>query len=172
VYALAISENDIAGEPFSWRQEIVYFGMTNAKGGLKSRLKQFDDTIRGGSGHGGGHRVRFKHRDYGRLAARLFVSVWPFICDVGSFDPADLRIMGEVAKSEYECLARFADEFGCLPEFNDKKRSPKTEKAKDGAANGSQPMRSELSLARTVLAGACVPGKDAGLSRQQGERSV
>lgn len=129
VYALAIAQSEIAGEPFSWRGEIVYFGMTNAKGGLKSRLKQFDDTIRGGRGHGGGHRVRFKHGDYSTLAARLFVSVWPFICDVGSFKPTDLRVMGNVARSEYKCFARCAEEFGCLPEFNDKKRSPKTEKA-------------------------------------------
>jgi hypothetical protein len=33
--------------------------------------------------------------------------------------------MGEVAKYEYECFALFAEKFGHLPEFNDKKRSPK-----------------------------------------------
>ena len=75
VYALAISDGDIAGAAFSWREEIVYVGMSNAKGGLKARLKQFENTIRGREGHGGGCRVRFKHPDYSRLAARLFVSV-------------------------------------------------------------------------------------------------
>ena len=125
VYALAISEDDIAGAAFSWRQEIVYVGMSNAKGGLKSRLQQFDDTIRGGEGHGGGCRVRFKHPDYSALSALLFASVWPLECDVESRDPADLRAMGEVARLEYECFALFAEKFSCLPEFNDKKRSPK-----------------------------------------------
>jgi hypothetical protein len=33
VYALAICEFDISGNPFSWTPEIVYIGMTNAKEG-------------------------------------------------------------------------------------------------------------------------------------------
>ena len=125
VYALAISDGDLAGAKFSWREDIVYVGMSNAKGGLKSRLKQFDNTIRGKRGHGGGHRVRFKHPDYSRLVPRLFVSVWPFKCDVNCAHPNDLRKMGAVAMAEYECFARFAEKFGRVPEFNDKKRSPK-----------------------------------------------
>jgi len=42
----------------------------------------------------------------------------------------DLRKMGEVAMAEYECFARFAEKFGRVPEFNDKKRSPKREGAR------------------------------------------
>ncbi len=125
VYILAISSTDISGTPFLWCPEIVYVGMTNSKRGLKSRLRQFDKTIKGGDGHGGGHRVRFKHPDYARLTPRLYVSVCPYECDVASNDPDDLRIMGDVAKCEYECFALFAEQFGRLPEFNDKKRSPK-----------------------------------------------
>ena len=125
VYALAISSTDISGTPFSWIPEIVYVGMTNAKGGLKSRLGQFDNTIKGGDGHGGGHRVRFKHSDFAILISTLYVSVCSFACDVTSENPTDLRIMGEVTKHEYECFALFAEKFERLPEFNDKKRSPK-----------------------------------------------
>jgi hypothetical protein len=33
VYALAISLTDIAATHFSWRPEIVYIGMTNARAG-------------------------------------------------------------------------------------------------------------------------------------------
>jgi hypothetical protein len=125
VYALAISPTNIAATPFSWRPEIIYVGMTNAKGGLKSRLQQFDNTIQGGDGHGGGHRVRFKHSDYAKLKSHLYVSVCPWDCDVTSNDPADLRIMGKVVEHEYECFALFVEAFGKLPEFNDKKKSPK-----------------------------------------------
>ena len=125
VYAIALSEQDISATPFSWCEEIFYIGMTNAKGGLKSRLRQFDNTIKGGNGHGGGHRVRFKHPDYHNLARRLYVSVCSCRCDVESSRPTDLRIMGDVAKLEYECFAVFVEKFGRLPEFNDKKRSPK-----------------------------------------------
>ncbi len=73
----------------------------------------------------GGGRVRFKHPDYAKLTPRLYVSVCPYECDVTSNDPDDLRIMGDVEKCEYECFGVFAERFGLLPEFNDKKRSPK-----------------------------------------------
>src|SRR4030042_1470559 len=56
VYALAISEQDLSGKPFSWIEQVVYVGMTNAVSGLKGRLKQFDNTIIGKSGHGGAER--------------------------------------------------------------------------------------------------------------------
>ena len=125
IYALAISADNISGVKFSWVSEIVYIGMTNSKGGLRSRLGQFENTIRGKDGHGGGHRVRFKHPDYAALVSDLYVAVCAFACDVMSEEPLDLRIMGDVAKQEYECFARFAEQFGRLPEFNDKKRSPK-----------------------------------------------
>jgi hypothetical protein len=115
----------MSGIPFSWCADIVYVGMTNARGGLKSRLQQFDNTIRGREGHGGGRRVRHKHPDYERLSPRLYVSVCPRECDVKSNRPADLRIMGCVAKHEYECLAAFVETFERLPEFNNRKRSPK-----------------------------------------------
>jgi len=125
IYTLAISGKKLHGEPFKWCREIIYVGMTNAKGGLKSRLGQFDNTIKGGNGHGGAHRVRFKHPNYEKLISKLYVSVCQFPCDVNSERPKDLRIMGEVARYEYECFALFVERFKCLPEFNDKKRSPK-----------------------------------------------
>ena len=125
VYAIAIAKTDISGTPFSWIPEIVYVGMTNAKGGLKSRLGQFDNTIKGKRGHGGGKRVRFKHKEYKTLSSKSYVSVCAFNCDVEAMDPHNLRIMGEVTKYEYECFALFVEKFGQLPEFNDKQRSPK-----------------------------------------------
>ena len=54
VYALAVSEKDISDKKFDWVEEIIYFGMTNSGGGLRARLKQFDNTIIGKEGHGGG----------------------------------------------------------------------------------------------------------------------
>ena len=128
VYVLAIASRDISGTHFSWVPEIVYVGMTNAKGGLKARLGQFDNTIKGGEGHGGGERVRLKHSDYAALVPVLYVAVCSFPCDVTSEKAHDLRIMGEVAKHEYECFACFVEKFGKLPEFNDKRRAPKDKK--------------------------------------------
>ena len=125
VYVIAMSDKDIASTPFTWRKEIIYIGMTNSKGGLKSRLQQFENTINGKEGHGGAVRVRFKHRDYNALVSKLFVSLSHTECDVTSNKPSDLRLMGNVAQQEYKCFAGFAKMFGQLPEFNDKKNSPK-----------------------------------------------
>ena len=125
IYALAVSVKDISNESFEWRKEIVYIGMTNSIGGLKSRLNQFDNTIKGKEGHGGARRFRYKFSEYSALTKRLFVSIKPFICDVKSGSPKDLRIMGSIAQYEYECFACYVEKFGRLPEFNDKKRSPK-----------------------------------------------
>ena len=125
VYVLAISRKDISGKAFSWIPQIAYVGMTNSKGGLRSRLRQFERTIKGGSGHGGARRVRFKHTRYATLNRKLYLAVRPFTCDVSSGQPRDLRIMGDVARFEYVCFARYSRRFGRLPEFNDKKRSPK-----------------------------------------------
>jgi len=125
VYVLAITSADISGSAFSWLRSVAYVGMTNARGGLKSSLQQFDNTIKGKSGHGGAFRVRFKHHSYETLIADLYVAVAAFPCDVSSHAPRDLRVMGDVARFEYECMARYAERYGCLPEFNDQKRSPK-----------------------------------------------
>jgi hypothetical protein len=99
--------------------------MTNSKGGLKSRLQQFENTIKGKMGHGGAHRVKFKHKNYARLSKRLRVSILPRNCNVESNAPNDLCQMGKIAKLEYDCFAMYAEKYGLLPEFNDKKRSPK-----------------------------------------------
>jgi hypothetical protein len=118
VYAIALSEAVIKGEPFSWRSEIVYIGMTNSPSGLKGRLKQFDNTILGKVGHGGADRVRFKHRNYARLKKHLYVAVAAFKCNPNSTVPTILRTKGEVAKFEYSCFAHFTELFDDLPEFN------------------------------------------------------
>ena len=126
VYVTARSDRSIAGEPFSWREEIIYVGMTNAPYGLKGRLGHFDATISGKAhNHGGGERVRHKFPVYQSLWPQLYVAVVPFACDVKSNKPKDLIVMGKVAEFEYVTFAQFAEEFGGLPEFNDKKRSPK-----------------------------------------------
>jgi len=125
VYCIAISEKDLSATAFDLIIEIKYVGMTNAKGGLRIRLKQFDNTIKGKNGHGGADIFRYKHQDYLSLVSNLYVSIHPFECDVTTNKPDDLRVMGEVAQFEYECFAKYAEKYGQLPEFNDKKLSKK-----------------------------------------------
>ncbi|MEO8332812.1 MAG: hypothetical protein ABI479_10300 [Gallionella sp.] len=130
IYALAISPQDLSGKRFLWIQEIVYVGMTNAVSGLKGRLKQFDNTVIGKTGHGGADRFRYDHPIYKKLLPVLYVAVAPFECDVASNAPADLLLMGDVARAEYECFAQFSKLFDTLPKYNDKKNSPKYSKTR------------------------------------------
>lgn len=126
VYVISKNEDDIDNNSFTWIREIIYIGMTNSKKGLKRRLKQFDDIIFGKEGHhGGAKRVRYKYKDYDKLIKYLYVAVRPFKCDVSSNKEKDLLIMGKVAEYEYICLSEYVKRFGILPEFNNKKLSPK-----------------------------------------------
>ena len=118
VYAIAYTQKNISKKLFSFRKEIVYFGMTNAVSGLKGRLTQFDNTIAGKTGHGGADRVRYVHQNYGQLVKDLYVAVAAFECDVTSKKPEDLRTMGEVAQFEYVCLAQYVERHVEEPEFN------------------------------------------------------
>jgi hypothetical protein len=127
IYALAISSSDLSGKPFALIKEIEYFGMTNSKAGLRGRLTQFNNTLRDipGLGHGGAERFRYDHEDGDALAKMLYVALCPFKCDVSSTARIDLETMGDVARAEYVALANYAERFGRLPRYNDKKNSPK-----------------------------------------------
>lgn len=126
IYSMAVSNDNLNGVQFSLIEEIVYFGMTNSKGGLKSRLRQFANTLVGKKEHGGAERFVFKHKnDLEWLNTHLYVSVLSYECNTQSNFADDLVIMGEVAKSEYVAFAAYVSLFGRLPLFNDKKSSPK-----------------------------------------------
>lgn len=127
IYAITISRENIADTDFEYIKDIVYFGMTNSKAGLKGRLESFNNTLRdkNGSGHGGAERFRHDFEDGDALAKRLYVAVCPFICDVTSIARKDLETMGEVVRAEYLAFAQYAEIYGSLPKYNDKKKSPK-----------------------------------------------
>ena len=126
IYIVAISSKDISGSPFSFTDEVVYIGMTNAVSGLRGRLVQFDNTIaRKHCQHGGADRVLYKHQDYLALSKTLYVALQHFECTPESATPADLRAMGRVANAEFECMACCIERLGHLPEFNRKKDSKK-----------------------------------------------
>ncbi len=126
VYSLAISSQNLTNKPFSLLRKIQYFGMTNSHGGLHARLRQFNNTIEGRRGHGGAARFLYKYKNKNSWIDDLYVSINYLKCDVKSNKPKDLCKMGEVAKFEYFCFAEYVKNFHKLPEFNDKKRSPKS----------------------------------------------
>lgn len=142
VYAIALSSVDLSDNEYDWVKNIIYFGMTNSRGGLRARLKQFDNTIFGKEGHGGAERVRYEHRNYNDLTEKLYVSVSPVVCNTKESTPDDFLKMGEVSYMEYYCFARYQRLHGSLPQFNDKKNAPKLKAEELKAANPTiQPIR-------------------------------
>ena len=126
VYVCALADEAFdPTAPFAWCRQIAYIGMTISRGGLRARLGQFDNAVRGRTGHKGADRVRCLYPDYASVVRALYVAVAPFPCDVASHQPSDLEVMGEVAQFEYRCLAEHARAVGGLPEFNDEKKPPK-----------------------------------------------
>ena len=110
IYALAISSRNIAGTPFGYVKEIVYFGMTNSRVGLRGRLNAFNNTLRdkSGPGHGGAERFRYDYEDGEILSRKLYVAICPFECDVTSIDRKDLEAMG-TAHTRGQCHRRHTD---------------------------------------------------------------
>lgn len=117
VYFLSLSNLSLAGEVPEW-QQVSYIGMTNAKGGLASRWRQFDRAVRGKGGHSGGNTIFADkgHRD--DWEEDLFVTGMPVECDVDRASPEDLRRMGWVAYLEYESFAEYRAATGEKPPFN------------------------------------------------------
>lgn len=124
IYCIAVSKKAL--NKFNFIEELEYIGMTNSKGGLKSRLHQFDDTIKiKRTNHGGADRFLFEYENYEEIKDNIYVAVCSFKCNTKNPTPVDLRIMGEVAKCEYDCWASYIEKNGRYPKFNDKLKSPK-----------------------------------------------
>jgi hypothetical protein len=131
VYAIRVCPEALPiGTAFECTEDIIYIGMTNSVAGLKGRLAQFDETMRTSRvTHGGADRVRLQYQNYNEFASFAYVSVCSIACNVTSNQPDDLRRMGKVAELEYQALATYAEKFGKLPKFNDKKGTKKFSKA-------------------------------------------
>jgi len=124
IYCIAVSSKVLT--EFSFISELEYIGMTNSKGGLKSRLRQFDDTIKKKrTNHGGADRFLYEYENYDEVKETIYVAILSFKCNTKNPSPNDIRIMGEVAKCEYDCWAIYIEKHGRYPKFNDKKESPK-----------------------------------------------
>ncbi len=126
VYILAYTNRNLEGKPIKIK-DIFYVGMSNSRGGLKQRLKQFIDGIHKGYGHSAGNRFfqdysKGKSFDIVNHEKTFFVASLSLPCKVHKDERTaeDLRKMGEVAKFEYEVLAYIKEKLGREPELNKK----------------------------------------------------
>ncbi|GGK53635.1 MULTISPECIES: hypothetical protein [Flavobacteriaceae] len=127
IYCIAVSDKLLT--EFNFIPELEYVGMTNSKGGLKSRLNQFDTTIKKKrTNHGGADRFLYKYQNYDAIKDSIYVAIQSFKCNTKNPLPQDLRIMGEITKCEYDCWAMYIENNGRFPKFNDKNNALKFSK--------------------------------------------
>jgi len=127
IYCIAVSDKTL--NKFKFIKELEYIGMTNSKGGLRSRLRQFDYTIKmKRTNHGGADRFLYKYENYDEVKDNIYVAIRSFECNAKNPTPNDLRIMGEITKCEYDCWAIYIEKFGIYPKFNNLKNAPKYSK--------------------------------------------
>ncbi|MDE0540489.1 MAG: hypothetical protein OXH94_17380 [Rhodospirillales bacterium] len=124
VYVLAYSGRDLDGRTVQ-ADEVFYVGMSRAVGGLRSRLKQFQSGIENGKSHSAAGRFFRDHsrsRGYTKLRSnkKLFAAALCIPCEVKKDrrTAKDLRLMGQVARLEYEVLAHIKELTGKEPELN------------------------------------------------------
>ncbi|MDB4754896.1 hypothetical protein OAF80_00410 [bacterium] len=126
VYVLAISsENNITDKVVEMK-DVFYIGMSNAKNGVKSRLKQFLLGVEKGTSHSAGMRFK-KEKDQKEWNSNFYFAAKGYECNVvkttngdKSRGANDLRIMGDVAKLEYELLAIYKEVMNKEPDLNKK----------------------------------------------------
>jgi len=121
VYMIAITYKSLKGKKPHYKDDIRYIGMTNSRGGLKSRLKQFNASIHGKKlRHCGADRICIKLGKYKKWNKKLFVCVHPIRCETNKEKrtPKDLRKMGQCTKLEYDAIAQIKQETGKEPIFN------------------------------------------------------
>jgi len=126
VYLLAWTNNKIENTQPNLK-DIFYVGMSNAKGGVKGRLKQFTYGIEKNTSHSAGMRFfkeYCKNKPFSstnHTKKFYFVSLC-FNCNVIKEErtPNDLRTMGKISKLEYYLLAHVKENTQSEPELNKK----------------------------------------------------
>lgn len=126
VYVLAYSDKNMMGKEIKIK-DIFYVGMSNSKGGVKQRLKQFLTGIEKNTNHSAGMRFLKEHANgvpWSKFKKRntFYVASFSIPCEVSKDKRTadDLRTMGIVAKLEYDVLAFIKEKTGEEPKLNKK----------------------------------------------------
>lgn len=126
IYILAFTDKNLSGQRAN-PNDIFYVGMSNARKGIKSRVKQFLNGIEKNGSHSAGMRF-YKENSKGIAFSncnhleKFFIVSSAFECDVnkGTRTPNDLRIMGEICRLEYHLLAHIKEVTNAEPALNKK----------------------------------------------------
>ena len=126
IYLLAFTDKDLDGQKVE-PNDIFYVGMSNARKGVKSRVKQFLNGIEKNGSHSAGMRF-YKENSKGTAFSdcnhpeKFYIVSSTFKCDVDkrTRTPNDLKIMGEICRLEYYLLAYIKEVTNAEPKLNKK----------------------------------------------------
>lgn len=126
VYLLAYSDKDLEGKNVELK-DVFYVGMSNSRGGVRQRLRQFLHGIENDALHSAARRFYKEYAEgvpFSRIKRRkTFYCVSASVrCVVNkeTRTPDDLRKMGDIAALEYYALAYIKDKLNHEPELNKK----------------------------------------------------
>jgi len=126
IYLLAFTDKNLDGEIVK-PSDIYYVGMSNARKGLTSRVKQFLNGIEKNGSHSAGMRF-FKENSNGiafsecNHLGKFYIVSSTFKCNVHKLTrtPSDLRIMGDICRLEYQIIAHIKELTNAEPKLNKK----------------------------------------------------
>lgn len=126
IYLLAFTEKDLDGKKVE-ANDVFYVSMSNARKGIKSRVKQFLNGIEKNGSHSAGMRF-YKEHSKGipfsncNHREKFYIVSSTFECNVNKETraPHDLRIMGDICRLEYYLLAHIREITKEEPQLNKK----------------------------------------------------
>jgi hypothetical protein len=124
VYLLAYSTRNLNGKRIK-ETDVLYVGMSNAAGGVRSRLRNFRDGIEKNNSHSAArrfYREYLKNRPWTTAKNRktfyyVALSV-ECVSDKGRVAATDLRELGHIACLEFYAVARVREKTGRAPPLN------------------------------------------------------
>ena len=124
IYLLAYSKRNLKQTKIR-EEDVLYVGMSNAQGGVRSRLLQFRTGVERYGTHSGAMRFFREYQNsvpHSQLKRpdSFFYAALSIQCasEKGSLTAADLRSLGHVACLEYYAIARIREKTGRPPPLN------------------------------------------------------
>ena len=124
VYMLAYTKSKLRGKLIK-ENDVLYVGMSNSQGGIRTRLKGFGDGLETYGIHSGAKRFYREYqngRPFSKLKdqGRFFYATLTIDCisEKSKLQPSDLRELGHVACLEYYAIARIKQKTGRMPTLN------------------------------------------------------
>ncbi len=124
IYILAYTNKNLEAKPVKVK-DIFYVGMSNSRGGVKQRIKQFIDCLESYRGHSAAmrfYREYSNNKPYSNTKRKNNFYVAASCMKVNVIKetrtPRDLKKMGEITKFEYDVLAHIKEKTGKEPQLN------------------------------------------------------